>query len=76
MYKRKDIIETMIGICDQFGLICYECFDINPNIVKFKIEDQYGDTIDIIKLDLISLNRDKMDDIWNKLECIVSKKKG
>lgn len=49
---------------------------IQINIVKFKIEDQYGDTIDIIKLDLISLNRDKMDDIWNKLECIVSKKKG
>lgn len=67
MYSREYMSETIFKICDHFGLIAYECFDIDAAILKFKIEDQHGNLVDTIKIATHSFNKGMLDTIWDKL---------
>lgn len=74
MYSRECISETIFKICDHFGLIAYECFDIDAAMLKFKIEDQYGNPVDTIKIATHSFNKGTLDKIWDKLSSNISDK--
>lgn len=74
MYSREYIFETISKICDHFGFIPYECFDIDGMILKIKIEDQQGNEIDTIKIDPYSLNNNTLDKLWDKLSNAVPNK--
>ena len=74
MYSRQYISKTIFEICDHFGFIAYECFDLDGMILKIKIEDQQGNPIDIIKINQLSFNKDTLDRLWDKLSNKVSNK--
>lgn len=67
MHSREYMTEVINKICDKFGLIAYECFDIDSLELKFKIEDQHGNVIDTIKIDQHSYTRSKLDEIYSRL---------
>lgn len=73
MYSRQQISEKLFNICDHFGLVAYEDFDIDPMVFKFKIEDRQGNVIDTITFDRYHFNKDKLDEIWYKLDEIWDK---
>ena len=74
MYSRKYMSEAIFKICNHFGLIAYECFDIDAAILKFKIKDRHGNPVDTIKIATHSFNKDALDTIWDKLSNDISNK--
>lgn len=67
MYSKQQILEAIGEICDHFGLIYYEHFDIDSTVLKINIENRDGDLIHTSKIDLISFDSHILEDIWDTL---------
>lgn len=74
MCSREYILEEIREICDHFGLIAQECFDIDATVLKFKIEDKHENVIDTIKINLLSFNEYNLDSLRIRLSNMLSSK--
>lgn len=67
MYSKDYMLNAINNICDRFGFIAYGCFDFDEMIYKFIIKDKRENTIDTIKIDIRSFNKDTLDELWDNL---------
>ena len=72
--NQKEFIEAVHKMCDHFGFVAYEYFDIDPTMLKFKIKDRNGNIIDTIETDQYSFNKNTLDKLWDKLSNAVPNK--
>lgn len=67
MCNKKEFREAVHAMCDHFGFVAYEYFDIDHSMLNIKIRDRNRNLIVAIKIDQHSFNKNKLDEIWDEL---------